>query len=74
VQGTIKEYDAEARTGSLLTDDRTEIAIDDRSVSSDTIRMLRLGQRVRFETVEQDGRTVARSLTLVTFEEPRAPR
>jgi len=68
VQGTIKHYDEETRTGSLVTDDRTEIAIDPASGAAQDYRMLRLGQRVRFEVTQIDGHDVARSLRLVTFE------
>jgi cold shock CspA family protein len=66
VQGTIKEFDGSTRRGSLLTDDRAEIAIDERSIETDTIRMLRIGQRVAFDVSEDDGRSVARRLHLVT--------
>jgi cold shock CspA family protein len=45
-QGTVKAYDVEARTGSLLTDDQEEIAIDAGSVEGAGIRYLRIGQRV----------------------------
>jgi cold shock CspA family protein len=68
VQGTIKEFDEQARTGSLLTDDRREIAIDGGSLAPDAVLMLRLGQRVRFEVDETGGTPVARNLRLVTFE------
>jgi cold shock CspA family protein len=68
VQGTIKEFDETTRTGSLLTDERDEIAIDARSGDPEQYRMLRFGQRVRFEVEEVDGDRVARSLRLVTFE------
>jgi cold shock CspA family protein len=68
VQGTIKDYDEEQRTGSLLTDERAEIAIDASSVGPDGLLTLRFGQRVRFEVEEVDGRQVARSLRVVTFE------
>ena len=66
MQGTIKHYDEETRSGSLLTDDRTEVTIDDRSVDP-SILMLRIGQRVRFEVEGGEGRSVARGLHLVTF-------
>jgi 2-phospho-L-lactate/phosphoenolpyruvate guanylyltransferase len=66
VQGTIKDFDEETRTGTLLTDDRAEIGIDARSIETDTIRMLRIGQRVAFDVVEDAGRTIARRLHLVT--------
>ena len=67
-QGTIKDYDTQDGSGTLLTDDRQEIAIDRRSIEGSNIRMLRVGQRVRFELVDEDGRPVARELRLVTFE------
>ena len=67
MQGTIKEFDDQSRTGSLLTDDRTEIAIDPASFGQDVLS-LRFGQRVRFELDEQGDAKVARDLRLVTFE------
>jgi cold shock CspA family protein len=65
VQGTIKTYDTGTRTGSLLTDDHTEITIDDRSFGDSALRFVRIGQRVRFEV--EEGGTVARALHLVTM-------
>jgi cold shock CspA family protein len=67
-QGTIKDFDAAAVTGSLLMDDRTEVAIDRTSLEGSGILTLRLGQRVSFELAEVDGTPVARGLRLVTFE------
>jgi cold shock CspA family protein len=67
-QGTIRDYDADSRVGSLLTDDRVEVTIDDRSIGDDAIRTLRIGQRVRFRVdAGDDGAHVARDLRLVTF-------
>jgi cold shock CspA family protein len=66
-QGTIKEFDTEARTGSLLQDDRTEVAIDASSLEGSGVRYLRIGQRVSFDVADQDGRMVARGLRIVTF-------
>ncbi len=66
-QGTVKEYDDESRTGSLLTDDQQEIAIDPTSMEGSGLRFLRLGQRVKFQVAEDGGRKVARALRLVTF-------
>jgi cold shock CspA family protein len=68
VQGTVKEFDEATRAGSVLTDDRVEIGIDERSGTQEQYRMLRFGQRVRFDVEEVGGRQVARSLRLVTFE------
>jgi cold shock CspA family protein len=67
MQGTIKEFDGDAGTGTVLTEDRTEFAIDVRSMDA-IIRTLRPGQRVIFDATEVEGRKVARDLRLVTFE------
>jgi cold shock CspA family protein len=66
-QGTIKDFDDEARTGSLLMDDALEVAIDATSLEGGGIRSLRLGQRVRFDLVEEGGRKLARTLRIVTL-------
>jgi cold shock CspA family protein len=67
VQGTVKTYDTNTRTGSLLTDDGTEIAIDERSFGDPPARFLRIGQRVRFDVETAAEGTVSRDLHLVTF-------
>ena len=67
-QGTIKDYDVEQRHGSLLMDDKTEIAIDEASTEgTDHIRYLRIGQRVVFDLAEDSGRRVARALKIISF-------
>lgn len=66
-QGTIKDYESATRTGSLLMDDATEVDIDPTSVEGAGIIDLRIGQRVRFELIEDGARKVARTLRLVTF-------
>lgn len=67
-QGTIKDYDEQTRTGSLLMEDRREVGIDATSIGDPAIRTLRLGQRVKFDLADEDGHSVARDLRLVTFE------
>ena len=66
-QGTIKDYDVEERTGSLLMEDRTEVHIDPTSMEGSGVRYLRFGQRVRFDLVEEGGRKMARTLRIVTL-------
>ena len=67
-QGTIKHYDVDQRTGSVLMDDRTEVAIDAASTDgSGHIRYLRIGQRVVFDLAEEGGLQVARSLKIISF-------
>ena len=67
-QGTIKDYDGAGRTGSLLMDDRSEVAIDVASLEGAGLRTLRIGQRVKFDLAEEAGRKVARSLRIVTID------
>jgi cold shock CspA family protein len=67
-QGTIKEYDGAGRAGSLLMDDRSEVAIDATSLEGAGLRTLRIGQRVKFDLAEEAGRKVARSLRIVTID------
>jgi cold shock CspA family protein len=67
-QGTVKTYNVEDRTGSLLTDDQQEIAIDAGSVEGAGIRYLRIGQRVKFDIADEGGTKVARTLRIVTFD------
>ena len=66
-QGTIRDFDEQERMGSLLMDDRTEVAIDATSLDGSGLRGLRIGQRVRFDLVEEGGRKVARTLQIVTL-------
>ena len=66
-QGTIKDYSAESRSGSLLQDDRSEILIDETSTEGSGVRYLRVGQRVDYQVAEEGGRKVARQLRIVTF-------
>jgi cold shock CspA family protein len=67
MQGTVRDYDDEERTGSLLQDDRTEVFIDPESTEGSGIRSLRIGQRVVFDVDESDQRRMARNLRIITF-------
>jgi cold shock CspA family protein len=48
-------------------EDATEVHIDATSVEGAGILTLRIGQRVRFDLVDEGGRKVARTLRVVTF-------
>jgi cold shock CspA family protein len=67
-QGTIKEYDERSRNGSLLMEDRSEIAIDAASLEGAGIRTLRIGQRVKFDLADEGGKKIARALRIVTID------
>ena len=66
-QGTVRDFDDDERSGTLLMDDRSEVRIDATSVEGSGLRSLRIGQRVRFDLVEEGGRKIARTLRIVTL-------
>jgi cold shock CspA family protein len=67
-QGTVKDFDVQERTGSLLMEDHTEVQIDATSMEGSRLRFLRIGQRVRFDLVDEGGRKLARTLRIVTLD------
>ena len=66
-QGTIKHYDTATHIGVLLLDDETEVHIDPVSLEGSGLRYLRIGQRVKFDVVDEGGRPMARTLRHITF-------
>lgn len=66
-QGTIKTWSKETRSGVILDDARTEIPFDEQSYRTTGIREFRLGQRVKFDLVEEGPTPVVRNLTIVSF-------
>ncbi|MBA2578559.1 MAG: cold-shock protein [Euzebyaceae bacterium] len=53
-QGTVKHFDVETSTGTVLLDNQDELSIDAETFAASGLLELRLGQRVRFE-IEQEG-------------------
>lgn len=53
-QGTVKHFDLETHTGTVLLDNADELPFDATAFRSSDLLELRLGQRVRFR-VERDG-------------------
>ena len=53
-QGTVKHFDVETGTGTVLLDDQDELPIDAETFAASGLIELRLGQRVRFD-IETDG-------------------
>jgi cold shock CspA family protein len=49
-------------------EDRTEVQIDATSTEGSGLRFLRIGQRVRFDLIEEGGRKIARTLRIVTLD------
>ncbi|MQA26646.1 MAG: 2-phospho-L-lactate guanylyltransferase [Micromonosporaceae bacterium] len=50
VQATVATFDEEARSGSALLDDGSEVTFDAAAFNASPLRMLRLGQRIALET------------------------
>ena len=49
-------------------DDESEVHIDATSVEGAGIRILRIGQRVKFDVADVGGKKTARTLRIVTFD------
>ncbi|MEP7053937.1 MAG: cold-shock protein [Actinomycetota bacterium] len=65
-QGTVKHFDASTRTGAVLLDDGTEIALGADAFDRSGLLLLRFGQRVRFELTGSDQPQIT-SIDLVTM-------
>ena len=49
-------------------DDRTEVYFDEHSLHGSALRYLRLGQRVKFDVLDEYGRKVARRMRHITID------
>ncbi len=63
MQATVRSFDANSRSGTVLLDDGTELPYDRPAFDAGGIRLLRVGQRVR---IEVDGARVT-FLTIATL-------
>lgn len=64
-QGVVKTYDPVTGVGIVVRDeDRSEIFLRPGSLKGSVFRMLRQGQRILFDTVEEDGNTFVTSIRL----------
>lgn len=66
MQATVRAYDPETRSGSVLLDDGAEMQFGDAAFDAGGLRLLRLGQRVN---IAVDGETIT-AITLSTFPLP----
>lgn len=66
-QGTVKHFDLETLTGVVLLDDQEELPVDAQTFIASDLLELRLGQRVRFEVVDDDGARRVSDLRLVSL-------
>ncbi len=66
-QGTVWAYDDQTHTGTVVTDDGTELTFSAEVFLASGLRLLRSGQRVRMAVTGQ----VIDALTILTLDEPR---
>ena len=65
LQGVVKTYDPVTGAGIIICDDdRTEVYLRPGSLKGSIFRNLRQGQRILFETDDDDGRLFASSLQM----------
>jgi CspA family cold shock protein len=64
-QGVVKVYDPVTGVGIVVRDtDRSEVLLRPGSLKGSVFRTLRQGQRIIFDTVDEDGRQVVSSVRL----------
>ena len=63
-QGTVKEFDPASRSGSVLRDDGSEIGFGAAAFDAGGLRLVRPGQRVRFD--RDSGGDISR-ITILTL-------
>lgn len=66
-QGTVKSFDPQTGTGSLVQDDLVERPIDRQAFAASGLMELRLGQRVRFELEEEGDEVRVAQLNIISL-------
>jgi len=65
LQGVVKSYDPVTGAGIIVRDDdRSEVFLRPGSLEGSVFRTLRQGQRLVFETIEEDGHVFASTVRL----------
>ena len=67
MQGTVREFSEETRSGSIILDDGTDIPIPAAAFSRSGLRKLAVGQRVRFEVEGEGAERRVSQLNIVTL-------
>jgi CspA family cold shock protein len=65
VQGVVKIYDPLTGAGIIVNDlDRSEVLLRPGSLNGSIFRMLRQGQRIVFDVVDEEGRSYATAVRI----------
>ena len=66
-QGTVKHFDLQTRTGTILLDNQEELPVPAETFAATGLLELRLGQRMRFEIEGTGDERRVTQLTIVSF-------
>ena len=66
-QGTVKHFDIQTNTGTILLDDQAELPVPAETFAATGLLELRLGQRVRFDIEGSGDDRRVTNLNLVSF-------
>lgn len=67
MQASIVDFDPETRSGSVVLDDGTQLPYDAAAFDAGSLRLARVGQRVRIRTEGTGAATRVTFVTLVTL-------
>ncbi|HEV2891342.1 MAG TPA: cold shock domain-containing protein [Frankiaceae bacterium] len=67
MQGTVKEFSEETRSGAVLLDDGTEIPVPASAFARSGLLKLQFGQRVRFEVEGEGDQRRVTTITIATL-------
>jgi cold shock CspA family protein len=68
MQATVSRYDAETRSGAVLTDTGIELPFDAAAIAETPVRFLRAGQRVRLETTGSGADLTVTTVRFITID------
>jgi hypothetical protein len=71
VQATVRSFDADTRSGTVLLDNGVELPYDTAAFDAGALRLLRVGQRVRIEVEGEPPARRVTFLTVLTLPDPR---
>lgn len=67
MQATVRRFEPDTRSGTVLLDDGTEIPFDAAAFDNGGLRLVRFGQRVRIEVAGSGAALRVTFLTLATL-------
>jgi cold shock CspA family protein len=68
MQATVSRYDADTRSGAVLTDTGIELSFDAAAIETAPVRFLRPGQRVRLDTTGTGADLAVTAIRFITLD------